>query len=66
MFLVVIGAIGKSVKAMVLGRVDFSGCVVAPPGERSVGAANGKRCFEGSCGRWTKAARLRSARRESG
>ena len=27
--------------------VDFSGCVVAPPGERSVGAANGRRCSRG-------------------
>ncbi len=44
MFLVVIGAISESVRVWkrwflaVWTGVDFSVCVVAPPGERSVGA----------------------------
>ncbi len=49
MFLVVIGAIGEGSLPcrLVWTGVYFSVCVVAPPGERSVGAADGKRYFEG-------------------
>ncbi len=41
MFLVVIGAIGEGSLpcGLVWTGVDFSVCVVAPPGERSVGAS---------------------------
>ncbi len=49
MFLVVIGAIGKGswpCRLMWTG-VDFSVCVVAPPGERSVGASRGEAARRG-------------------
>ena len=48
MFLVVIGTISESVRVWrrwfvaVWTGVDFSVCVVAPPGERSVGAGRGE------------------------
>ncbi len=43
LFLVVIGAIGEGSLpcGLVWTGVDFSVCVVAPPGERSVGAGRG-------------------------
>ncbi len=53
MLLVVIGAIRETVRVWkrwflaVWTGVDFSVCVVAPPGERSVGAAKGKRVSRG-------------------
>ncbi len=49
MFLVVIGAIGEGSLPCRLVRtgVDFSVCVVAPPGERSVGAGRGEAARRG-------------------